>query len=94
MHCPICNKQILLNEYSQHANKRYEFNKDLTLLKLHKEGEFMSFYNFKNQLERPFVVYCDFECCLIESEENELHTHEPNYVALYFVCTSNPNKNS
>ena len=52
----------------------------------------MILYNFTNQLERQFVVYCDFEYNLIKSERKiVLHTHEPNSVALYFVCTYNNN---
>ena len=33
-----------------------------TCLKLAVKCEFMEFYNFKNQLQRPFVVNADFEC--------------------------------
>ena len=43
-----------------------------------------------NQLDRQFVVYCDYECNLIKSKEkNVLHTHERNYVAFFCVCTYN-----
>ena len=52
----------------------------------------MSLYIFKNHPERQFAVYCDFECYMIKSEEkNVLHTHEPNSVAYYLVCTFDNN---
>ena len=53
----------------------------------------MEFYNFKNKLQRPFVVYADFECSLIKSDEpGILQKHEPNSAAFYFVNTFYPIK--
>ena len=55
---------------------------------------FIEFYNFKNKLKRPFVVYADFECSLIKSDEpGILQKHEPNSAAFYFVNTFEPTKN-
>ena len=54
----------------------------------------MEFYNFKNKLQRPFVVYADFECSLIKSDEPIiLQKHEPNSAAFYFVNTCKHIKN-
>ena len=54
----------------------------------------MNFSNFKNLLERPYVVYADFECSLIPSDEpGILHKHEPNSAAYYFVDTFKPDNN-
>ena len=39
-------------------------------------------------LERPFIVYCDFECSLIPTETSDkIAKHAPNSAASYFVCT-------
>ena len=66
IHCTIYNKHILLNEDNHHVNRCYTYNKDSTLLKLPKEREFVSFEKLKNQLERPYAVYADFECKLMK----------------------------
>ena len=53
----------------------------------------MSAYNFKEHLERQFVEYCDFECNLIKSEENNvLHTHEAKCV-VFIICVFILNEN-
>ena len=45
-------------------------------------------------LERPFVVYCDFECSLIKTEmSDKIARHEPNSAAAYFVCTFDSSRN-
>ena len=45
-------------------------------------------------MKRPFVVYADFECSLIKSDEpGILQKHEPNSAAFYFVNTVEPTKN-
>ena len=65
-----------------------------TCVRLPEKVEFMEFYNFKNKLSRPFVVYANFECSLIKSDEpGILQKHEPNSAAFYFVNTFEPIKN-
>ena len=43
----------------------------------------MEFTNYTNQLERPFIVYADLECSLINSYHNNgvVQTHEANSAA-------------
>ena len=47
----------------------YDFYKTATTLKHAQEGEFIEFYRFRNQVERPCIVYADFECSLINSDD-------------------------
>ena len=64
------------------------------VFKLAEPGEFMEFYNFNNQLQRPFAVYADFKCSRITSDEpGILQKHEPNSAAVRFVNTFGPSIN-
>ena len=48
----------------------------------------------KKKLRREFLLYADFECYLIKSDEpGILQKHEPNSAAVYFVKLFNPSKN-
>ena len=54
----------------------------------------MEFYNFNNQLQRPFAVYADFKCSRITADEpGILQKHEPNSAAVRFVNTFGPSIN-
>ena len=45
-------------------------------------------------LERPFIVYADFECSLIPTEmSDKIARHEPNSASCYFVCTFDSSRN-
>ena len=76
-YCPYCNKCFNSFDFSQHINTCYkiQFNEG-SLIKLpqkptnnkEKDKTIMQFYNFKNKLERPFVVYMDCEASLIPME--------------------------
>ena len=76
-YCPYCNKCENSFDFSQHINTCYklQFNEG-SLIKLpqkpttnkEKDKTIMQFYNFKNKLERPFVVYMDCEASLIPME--------------------------
>ena len=54
--CPLCRKNIDEKEYRNHLSKCYKFGKDGSLLRLPDEGVTMKLANFKNKLERPFIV--------------------------------------
>ena len=41
--------------------KCYKFGKEGSVLRLPEEGATMKFKNFKNKLERPFMVYADMD---------------------------------
>ena len=55
----------------------------------------MKFKNYKNKLERPFIIYCDCEATLQKmnkmigkKEQTELiNKHLVNSCCYYFVCT-------
>ena len=54
----------------------------------------MKFKSHKHMLERPFIVYCDFECSLIPTEmSDKIALHTPNSAAAYFVCTFDHSRN-
>ena len=85
-YCPYCNKCFNSFDFSEHINKCYkiQFNEG-SLIKLPEPkgpGEKgpdktkMEFYNYKNKLERPFVVYMDCEASLIPMDirDNEKNT--------------------
>ena len=63
-------------------------------LELPEEGATMRFKNHKHMLERPFIVYCDFECSLIPTDmSDKIALHTPNSAAAYFVCTFDYSRN-
>jgi hypothetical protein len=54
----------------------------------------MAFFNYKNLLERPFMVYADFESSLIPTEDSKkIHMHKANSACCYFVCTFDSSRN-
>ena len=54
----------------------------------------MEFYNYKNKLERPYIVYGDFECSTCPTGDKERITcHKPNSACFYFVCTYDSSQN-
>ena len=55
-------------DYNTHLSKCYKFGKEGTLLKLPEEGATMKFKNYKNQLERPSIVYADMESTLVKTD--------------------------
>ena len=92
--CPICEKKIPHEEYTKHLSLCYRFARDSTLLTLPKEGETMEFKNYKNMLQRPFIVYADCECSLCPTgEEERIALHKPNSACFYFVCTYDSSQN-
>lgn len=95
-YCPICRGKIDFKEYTTHISNCLKFAKDSTLLKLPNEGETMEFRNYKNMLERPYIVYADFECslCKVEGEDdNKIAHHKPNSGCAYLVCNNDHTKN-
>ena len=93
--CPWCNKVMQKDEiYEEHLmRKHYDCHNNCNLV-LPPAQESMKFRNFKNMLERPFIVTCDFECSLIKTEmSDKIARHEPNSAAAYFVCTFDSSRN-
>ena len=93
--CPWCNKVMQKDEnYEEHLmRKHYDCHNNCNLV-LPPAQESMKFRNYKNMLERPFIVYCDFECSLIKTEmSDKIARHEPNSAAAYFVCTFDSSRN-
>ena len=52
------------------------------------------FKNYKNMLQRPFIVYADFECSIIPNKDpNKIARHVPNSAMFYFACTYDSSRN-
>ena len=95
MYCPYCRKTIPATEiYEEHLmSKHFDCHNNCNL-ELPAEGTTMKFKNYKNMLERPFIVYADFECSLIPTDmADKIAKHEPNSAAAYFVCTFDSSRN-
>ena len=94
-YCPYCKKTVPVEEnFEDHImSKHYDCNNDCNL-ELPAEGATMKFKNFKNMMERPFVVYADFECSLLPTDmADKVAKHEPNSAMCYFVCTYDSSRN-
>ena len=83
-------REDLLKDHRELCSKkraqRFDFPKD---------GETTKFKNIRNQLNVPFVVYCDFECCTsqIQTCQNQpapsteaYQHHEPSGFCFLSVC--------
>ena len=93
--CPYCHGHVDTQEFRKHlsdCNKRCEIAG--SLLKLPTEGSVMKFKNFKNKLQRPFIVYADTECTLVKTNDpNKIHEHVVNSCCFHFVCSYDSSKN-
>ena len=83
-----------MNHLTNHVlNKHYDTKNNVNV-ELPKENSTVIFKNFKNMLERPFVVYADFESSLIPTGlKDKTHKHVPNSASCYFVCTLDSSRN-
>lgn len=95
LYCPYCRKSIPLDEnYEDHLMLNHFDSKNNCNVQLPSPGSVMKFTNHKNMMERPFIVYADFECSLIPTESAEkIAFHEPNSACCYFVCTFDSSRN-
>ena len=93
--CPMCNCKINYSEYTKHLSKCVKFCKYSTAIKLPKgDNNIMKFKNYRNKMERSYIVYADFECSLCPSEDvNKIAYHKPNSACFYFVCSYDETKN-
>ena len=92
--CPYCSKLYHLKKFELHVKYCYTDNFENLVASLPDEGSTMKFKNFKNKLERPFVVYADCEATLLRDEKaGVLHKHIANSCCYYFVCTYDSSKN-
>ena len=90
----MCDGKIAHKEYNNHISKCYKFAKNGTLLALAKEGEVMEFNNYKNKIERPYIVYADCECSLIPTNgKYNIAEHVPNYACFFLVCSCDATQN-
>ena len=54
----------------------------------------MEFKNYKNMIERPYIVYADCECSLIPTEEKyNIAKHVPSYACFFLVCSYDATQN-
>ena len=69
--CPFCSKTISCCEETleEHMLSKHFSTSNNCNLELPEEGSSMSFTNHKDKMERPFMVYADWECSLIKTHE-------------------------
>ena len=99
--CPYCNKKVNVKDFFEnHLKDCYKrASGEGSLIKLPEEGSTMKFKNFKNKLERPYIVYADCEASLQKLQNTKgnntelLHKHEVNSCCFYFVCTYDSSQN-
>ena len=98
--CPYCDKNVNAEDFfTKHVHECYKRAcADGSLLRLPEEGAVMKFKNYKNKLERPFIVYCDTESTLQKTNETackseKIHRHVTNSCCYYFVCTFDSSRN-
>jgi len=98
--CPVCNGKVNVCDYSTHIRECYKFACSGSLLKLPPVGSKMKFRNFKNKMERPYIVYADMESTLVKYDDRnktdtteKTHHHVVNSCCFYFVCTFDHSKN-
>ena len=54
----------------------------------------MEFKNYKNMIERPYIVYADCECSLIPTNEKyNIAKHVPNSACFFLVCSYDATQN-
>ena len=94
-HCPICKKAIGRDEiFEDHMMQKHVNCHNNCNLELPPPGSTMKFKSHKNMLERPVIVYADFECSLIPTVmSDKIAQHAPNSAATYFVCTFDSTRN-
>ena len=88
--CPYCNT-VVTNyiPFEEHLLETHYDTKQNCNIELPKEGDNMALFNYKTLLERPFIVYADFESSLIPTGEAvNIHMHKANSACCCFVFTS------
>ena len=94
-YCPYCKKNLTVDTvFEEHLlDKHFNCNNNCNI-ELPAEGAVMKFKNYKNMLQRPYIVYADFECSIIPNDDPEkIAKHMPNSAMFYFVCTYDNSKN-
>ena len=84
--CPYCRKNVNSNDYiNNHVKDCYKrCCEEGSLIKLPEEGSTMKFKNYKNKLERPYIIYADCESTLLKLDDKngqntmKLHQHKIN----------------
>ena len=103
-YCPYCQKLYAFEKFNNHIKTCFNDNLENNIVQLPKKGSTMKFKNFKNMLERPFVVYADCESTLkkikqnVKEDDNVITTklinkHIVNSCCYYFVCTFDSSRN-
>ena len=93
-YCPYCQNNILNTKFERHISSCFKIAKEGSILKMPDEGDVMKFKNYKNTLERPFIVYADTETTNVKlNDKNKLTKHVVNSCAYYFVCTFDNSRN-
>ena len=95
-YCPYCKKNLPADiVFEEHLmDKHFNCNNNCNI-ELPADGAIMKFKNYKNTLQRPYIVYADFECSIIpnKDDDNKVAKHVANSAMFYFVCTYDNSKN-
>ena len=93
--CPYCNKPVNNDiPFGEHLFKTHYDTKNNCNIELPKEGDKMAFSSYKNLLERPFIVYADFESSLIPTGEAvKIQMRKATSACCYVVCTFDSSRN-
>ena len=65
--------------FAEHLFKPHFDTKNNCNISLPKEGDTMTFYNYMSLLERPLIIYAEFESSSIPTgDEIQIHKHTVN----------------
>ena len=100
-YCPYCGKLYTEEKFQKHTKICFNENFEGNIASLPPPNSFMKFKNYKNKLERPFIIYCDCEATLqkmnkviCKNGQTELiNKHIVNSCCYYFVCTFDCSRN-
>ncbi len=94
--CPFCNTTVKCCDqtFEEHLLTKHYSTTNNCNLEMPEEGPSMRFKNYKDTMERPFMVYADWECSLLKThEEGKTHRHKANSCGFYFLCTFDASRN-
>ena len=102
-YCPYCQKLYAFEKFNNHIKTCFNEHLEDNIVKLPDPGSKMKFKNYKNMLERPFIVYADCESTLKKIKKyikshgvittEFINKHIVNSCCFYFVCTFDSSRN-
>ena len=95
-YCPFCKTTVKCCDqtFEEHLMSKHYSTTNNCNLEMPEEGSSMKFKNYKDTMERPFMVYADWECSLLKThEEGKTHRHKANSCGFYVLCTFDDSRN-